>query len=156
MLGNTQKQVSADCGSVGRGFEPRRVACLAHANLLPYDRLNPAQLNAPHLRGSGQSHVDEGSRLTLATFNDRHLTLTELDEADLQGANLRGAVLYKASLSRANLDGAVLIDADLRRADLSGAVLDNTDLRSAKVTEEQLNTCKSYHGATMPDGSKHR
>lgn len=132
-------------------------ACLAHANLLPYDRLNPAQLNAPHLsNGSDPSHVDEGSRLALATFNGRHLTLTELDEADLQEANLRGAVLYKANLSRANLDGAVLIDADLRRADLSGAVLDNTDLRGAKVTEEQLNTCKSYHGATMPDGSKHR
>jgi uncharacterized protein YjbI with pentapeptide repeats len=136
-------------------------ACLAHANLLPYDRLNPAQLNAPHLRnGSDPSHVDEGRRLKPATFSDRHLTLTELDEADLQGADLRAAFLYKANLSNANLDGAVLIDTDLRRADLSGASLNNTDLggadlTDARITSEQLSTCKAYDGATMPDGSKH-
>src|SRR5215216_474128 len=136
-------------------------ASLAHANLLPYDRLNPAQLNAPHLlNGSDPSHIDKSSRLTPATFNDRYLTLTELDEADLQGADLRGAFLYKANLGRANLARTVLIDTDLRRVDLRGAVLDNADLRGAaltgaKVSSEQLNTCKSYDGATMPDGSVH-
>jgi uncharacterized protein YjbI with pentapeptide repeats len=136
-------------------------ASLAHANLLPYDRLNPAQLNAPHLlNGSDPSHIDKSSRLTPATFNGRHLTLTELDEADLQRADLRGAFMYKTNLGRANLSGAVLSDADLRGADLSGAVLDNADLRGAdltgaKVTSDQLNACKSYDGATMPDGSVH-
>src|SRR5215216_3230948 len=136
-------------------------ASLAHANLLPYDRLNPAQLNAPHLlNGSDPSHIDKSSPLTPATFNDRYLTLTELDEADLQGADLRGAFLYKANLGRANLARTVLIDTDLRRVDLRGAVLDNADLRGAaltgaKVSSEQLNTCKSYDGATMPDGSVH-
>lgn len=136
-------------------------ACLPRANLLPYDRLNPAQLNAPHLHnGSDPSQVDESSRLAPATFNDRHLTLTELDEADLREADLSGAYLYKANLGRANLARTVLVDTDLRHADLtgaelSGAILDRADLTDAKVTREQLNGCKSYVGATMPDGSVH-
>ena len=136
-------------------------ACLARANLLPYDRLNPAQLNAPHLHnGSDPSQVDQSSRLAPATFNNRHLTATELDEADLRGADLSGAFLYKVNLGRSNLAQTVLVDADLRRADLtgaelSGAVLDRADLTDAKVTREQLNTCMSYDGATMPDGSVH-
>jgi uncharacterized protein YjbI with pentapeptide repeats len=134
-------------------------ACLARANLLPYDRLNPAQLNAPHLdNGSDPNQVDKSSRLAPATFNNRHLTLTELDEADLREADLSGAYLYKANLGRANLARTVLVDTDLRHADLtgaelSGAVLDRADLTDAKVTREQLNACESYDGATMPDGS---
>jgi uncharacterized protein YjbI with pentapeptide repeats len=136
-------------------------ACLARANLLPYDRLNPAQLNAPHLdNGSDPSQVDKSSRLAPATFNNRHLTLTELDEADLREADLSGAYLYKANLGRANLARTVLVDTDLRHADLtgaelSGAVLDRADLTDAKVTREQLDACESYDGATMPDGSVH-
>lgn len=136
-------------------------ACLARANMLPYDRLNPAQLNAPHLHnGSDPSQVDESSRLAPATFNNRHLTETELDEADLREADLSGAYLYRANLARANLARTVLADTDLRRADLtgadlSGAVLDRADLTDAKVTREQLDTCESYEGSTMPDGSVH-
>jgi uncharacterized protein YjbI with pentapeptide repeats len=84
-----------------RGADPRRAiltrACLKHANLLPYDRNNPAQLNAPHLlNGSNPSHADER----------RKLPVTRLDEAHLQEADLSGTFLYRTNLSGANLRGA--------------------------------------------------
>jgi Pentapeptide repeats (8 copies) len=59
----------------------------------------------------------------------------ELNNTDLQGANLKGAYL-----KRANLQGA-----DLREANLLGAI----------VTDEQLVTTRKLEDATMPDGSKH-
>ena len=118
-------------------------ASLARANLLPYDRLNPAQLNAPHLRnGSDPSHIDRKSRLNPGKLNDRHLTLTRLDEADLQGADLSGAFLYRADLTRANLSGVRLREADLRRADLSGADLRGADLTDAKLGGARLSWVK--------------
>ncbi len=120
-----------------RGADLRRAVltdvCLAHANLLPYDRHNPAQLNAPHLlNGSDPSHVDKRrKRLTPARFNDSHLTLTRLDDANLQGADLSGAYLYRANLARTNLIGT-----DLRGADLRGANLADADLRDATYNAE--------------------
>jgi uncharacterized protein YjbI with pentapeptide repeats len=135
-----------------RGADLRRAvltnASLAHANLLPYDRRNPAELNAPHLlNGSDASHVDKKSRLTPARLNDRHLTETRLDEANLQGADLSGAFLYRANLASADLTGAILTNADLRRADLSAAVGINTE-----TLEQQAS---SLEGATMPNGQKY-
>ena len=52
----------------------------------------------------------------------------------------------------ANLSEANLSDADLSSADLSGADLSGANLSDACVTEEQLATCKSLVGATMPNG----
>jgi len=57
----------------------------------------------------------------------------------------RGAGLTDADLEGANLEGA----------DLSNAYLGGANLKGANVTDEQLATCKSLEGATMPDGSKH-
>jgi hypothetical protein len=71
-----------------------------------------------------------------------------LKGANLKGAKLSGAILRKADLSDADLSNADLSDADLSDADLSDA-----DLRNAKgLTNEQLATCSSLEGATMPDG----
>ena len=75
-----------------RGADLRRAiltdASLAHSNLVPYDRRNPALLNVLHLRnGSDPSQLDMRRRLTPARFKDRHLTVTKLDEANLQGAD---------------------------------------------------------------------
>jgi uncharacterized protein YjbI with pentapeptide repeats len=90
-------------------------ACLAHANLLPYDRDNPAQLNAPHLlNGSNPSHADKR----------RKLPVTRLDEANLQEADLSDAFLYRASLARTILRGANLTGANLGGANLRGARYD--------------------------------
>jgi uncharacterized protein YjbI with pentapeptide repeats len=43
----------------------------------------------------------------------------------------------------------------LSGADVSGADFSGTNLRNAKVTNEQLATCKSLEGATMPNGEKY-
>jgi uncharacterized protein YjbI with pentapeptide repeats len=61
---------------------------------------------------------------------------------------------FKASIDRLTKPNGEQITnlgaAHLERADLRGA-----DLRGAKVTREQLNTCESYEGAAMPDGTVH-
>jgi uncharacterized protein YjbI with pentapeptide repeats len=89
-----------------------RDAVLVGANLLPYDKTQPAKLNAPNLLSAADpSNIDSS--------ND-HLT----------PSNLRGA--------------------DLSNADLSGAYL-----TGAGVSEEQLDTCKSLQGATMPNGQQY-
>jgi uncharacterized protein YjbI with pentapeptide repeats len=139
-----------------RGADLRRAvltdASLERANLLPYDRRNPAQLNAPHLRnGSDPSHIDRKSRLTPGKLNDRHLTLTRLDEANLQRADLSRAYLYRVDLTGADLSGANLRGADLRRADLSGADLRGADLTDANLEDARLSRVKlgSY---TRQDG----
>jgi len=66
-----------------------------------------------------------------------------LEGADLREAVLTGAVLVDANLRRADLRGAVLVDADLRRADLreadlTGANLTEADLRDADLREADL------------------
>jgi uncharacterized protein YjbI with pentapeptide repeats len=130
-----------------RGADLRRAvlinACLAHANLLPYDRNNPAQLNDPHLRNGSDSSVLESRRsgwrrLTLTRLDSAALTPTRLDDANLQGANLSDAFLYRANLTGAILIGTDLRRAGLRRADLRGADLTGADLRGADLTEADL------------------
>ena len=60
-----------------------------------------------------------------------NLSGADLRGADLYRANLRGASLRGASLRRANLSGADLRGADLREADLRGANLICADLNGA-------------------------
>ena len=128
-------------------------ARLAEANLLPYDRLNPAQLNSPHLyNGADPSHVDERKLREIRKINDLHLTVTSLAEANLQGADLSGAFLYRANLADADLTGTILTDVDLRRADLRRADLSGAVGVNAEELEQQS---YSLEGATMPDGSVH-
>jgi uncharacterized protein YjbI with pentapeptide repeats len=93
------------------------------------------------------------------TLNAR---IVGLSGADLREANLRyitleveGAALNGVNLENADLRDAKLSGIDLGGADLSGVDLSGADLTDANVTEEQLATCKSLKGATMPDGSKH-
>jgi hypothetical protein len=76
---------------------------------------------------------------TQARVPEEYRTSLDLREANLQGANLRGA-----NLREAKLQGAYLFGADLQRANLQGA----------KVTGELAFT-PFMQGATMPDGSKH-
>ena len=63
----------------------------------------------------------------------------DLSDADLSGADLRGAYLSDADLSGADLRGAYLSGADLRGADLRGAYLISADLSGAnKNTPEKI------------------
>ncbi len=113
-------------------------AGLDDANLLPYDSQNPAQLNVLHLHnGSDPSHVDKGRKLLIpAGFTDRHLTLTNLDGANLERADLSGGFLYRTILRGADLAEADLRGADLRGADLTGANLRDADLEGARYDAE--------------------
>ena len=130
-----------------RGTDLRRAvlinACLASANLLPYDRRNPGELSAPHLlNGSDPSDVDKRERLTPTRLTDVNLTPTRLDGANLQRADLSDAFLYRANLTGVDLTETILTSADLRRADLQGANLSGADLRGADLTDAKLGSAK--------------
>src|SRR5215213_4619664 len=73
-----------------------RDTVLVGANLLPYDKTQPAKLNAPNLlNGADSSNIDSS--------ND-HLTPTNLGGADLSNADLSGAYLTGAEVSEEQLD----------------------------------------------------
>jgi len=63
-----------------------------------------------------------------ADLRGANLQDADLWRANLRGANLQGADLKGANLRSANLDGANLRDADLQGADLKGANLRGADL----------------------------
>lgn len=66
-----------------------------------------------------------------------------LEGANLSFANLAGANLVDANLAGAELDHASLKDVKLHRTDLTGATLDGTDLTGTKLENTDLN------GATL-------
>ena len=67
-----------------------------------------------------------------------NLYRANLREADLYGANLNGANLSKADLRVANLSGANLRGVDLSVTDLSGANLSEADLSGANLYRANL------------------
>ena len=84
-----------------------------------------------------------GAGLCRADLYRADLRGADLCEADLRGANLyhadlRGADLRGAGLYKANLCGADLYRADLRGADLCEADLRGADLRGADLYEANL------------------
>ncbi len=79
------------------------------------------------------------------TYWRKLLAGAQLFSTKLKGANLTDSVLFEANLS----------NADLRDVNLQDAFLAKANLRGAMVTDEQLSTCGSLEGATMPDGSTH-
>jgi len=72
------------------------------------------------------------------TVEDANLRGADLRGADLIGANLRDADLIGANLRDADLRGADLRDADLRGADLRDADLRGADLRGADLRGADL------------------
>ena len=83
-------------------------------------------------------------------------TIVNLDGANLTEADLNNVPLEDADLSDLYLSDANLAGADLSGADLSGADLSGADLSGAEVTWQQLRTCASFKGATLPDELKHK
>ncbi|EIQ5200538.1 pentapeptide repeat-containing protein [Salmonella enterica] len=83
-----------------------------------------------------------------------------LCDANLRGADLRGANLCDANLRGADLRGANLCDADLRGANLCGANLCGANLCDANLCDTNLcdaNLCDTnlrgadLYGADLPD-----
>jgi uncharacterized protein YjbI with pentapeptide repeats len=113
--------------------------------------------------------------LSRVLLNEADLRNTYLIFTDFSGTNLTSADLSGAIANRSILNGAILANADLRATDLGSSDLGGADLRKAdltdanlvasnlstanltgaKVTEEQLATCASLEGATMPNGQKY-
>ena len=87
--------------------------------------------------------IEPFADLVGANLWDAYLYRANLKGADLEGADLRWANLKGADLRRANLRGANLYDADLggadlRRADLRGADLDGANLEGADLRGANL------------------
>ncbi|MBF8177690.1 pentapeptide repeat-containing protein [Herminiimonas contaminans] len=82
-----------------------------------------------------------GADLSDADLRGADLSGADLRDADLSGANLRGADLSGADLSGANLRGADLSDADLSGANLRDADLRDADLRGANLRDADLREC---------------
>jgi uncharacterized protein YjbI with pentapeptide repeats len=75
----------------------------------------------------------------LFSFEKENNTIKDtLEEANLRGANLRGAYLGDANLRGAYLRGAYLRGAYLRNANLRGAYLRNANLRGANLEDANL------------------
>jgi uncharacterized protein YjbI with pentapeptide repeats len=129
-------------------------ACLVRANLLLTD------FTAADLRGA-----DLGAAMPEAP--DQELGKTprgpRFKDADLRGANLRGAYCYISDFSGASLSDAVFAGANLERAnlskndlsaiDLSGANLANANLLSSDLARADLRgavlTHANLHEATL-------
>jgi hypothetical protein len=78
------------------------------------------------------------ANLEEANLQRADLRGADLWEANLKGADLRGANLEKAFIMKANLWGANLKRADLRDANLWGANLKGADLRGANLEDANL------------------
>ena len=93
------------------------------------------------------------SCLESANLSGANLSDADLYRANLYGANLSGANLYRANLSDANLSGADLYganlsDADLSDADLSGADLYGANLYRANLSDANLSGA-DFYGANL-------
>ncbi len=77
------------------------------------------------------------------------------NRANLNGANLDGASLYRANLNGANLDGANLNGANLDGANLNGANLDGANLNGANLDGANLNGASLYR-ANLDGASLYR
>ena len=74
----------------------------------------------------------------LYLIEDEEGKCAKLRNANLLGADLRGANLRRADLRNADLEGVNLRRADLRNADLEGANLRRADLRNADLEDANL------------------
>lgn len=103
-------------------------------------------LGPPRFRGANLSGARIMGHLVSADFQGANLTQARLDppprgnelktpqRTELEGANLKGAVLRSANLQRVNLRFADLSGADLRGAELTGADLARAQLSDADLT----------------------
>ena len=83
-----------------------------------------------------------GAVLFGAHFERANLTKVCFDGAELKECRFDGASLRKASLINADLGGAIFREADMHHADLRGADLESSDLSKATLTGADLSEAK--------------
>lgn len=132
----------ANLQAAGLSAARLRGARLAGANL------SHAHLEEAHLEGARASNADfDGAQLDWTTFDEdsqlvggrflfASLQNAVLNGADLRWSCLRGASLTGAHLRGADLRGAVLEAYTLRWADLAGAVFDRNTKWPQEITPE--------------------
>jgi hypothetical protein len=97
-------------------------------------------------------------RLANLTCTKLKWTMTYLEGALLQSADLRYTNLRDSNIVRANLQGAFLFSANLQRADLGGAVLQDANLQGAdlrgalNLRQDQLNGAIGDDSTRLPEG----
>jgi hypothetical protein len=175
LLLNRNLLASEDDGEVQRLARARTLTAIADSDAEDNRSLTRFLADMGLVTGTDSVRLLRGSYLPDAQLSGSFLPAADLyvsilEDADLSGAflisaNLGGSILSDADLRGANLRYANLAhtdleDADLRDADLSHAVLEDANLKGANlagatITEEQLDSCESLEGATMPDGTKH-
>jgi uncharacterized protein YjbI with pentapeptide repeats len=93
----------------------------------------------------------DGANLQGALFTGADFQEASLERANLQDTMLEAAKLQDAYLAEANLQGANLSGADLRGANLGGADLRGAYLQDAKnVTQEQLDSACGNKETFLP------
>ena len=100
--------------------------------------LKNAILSDANLSGANLSVYFENYLPESLTNVNMYLQPTDLESADLTGANLTGADLTGANLTGADLTGANLTGADLTGANLTGADLTGANLTGADLTGANL------------------
>ena len=93
----------------------------------------------------------QGANLWGVDLQGAHLQGANLWGVDLQGANLRGANLQDANLRGANLQDANLRDANLQGVDLRGANLQDANLRDANLQGVDLRGALVLEAGTTYD-----
>ena len=96
-----------------------------------------------------------GANLSDADLCRADLRCANLSDADLRDADLRCANLSNADLFGANLRGANLSDADLRDADLCRADLRNADLRRASIDQMMWNIYTVFYPLQCPESGSY-
>ncbi len=120
--------------------------------------LDGSNLMSARLEGQfvGSSFI--GSTLTLVNSNYLKVMVSNFNESRCNNAkfyktSFSGASFQNADLSKVNFKASNLSSVDFTNANLRGANLDFTILIGAKLTQEQLNSAKSYYCAVLPDGT---
>ncbi|GCE19077.1 pentapeptide repeat-containing protein [Dictyobacter kobayashii] len=97
------------------------------------------------------------AHMSMIDLRDTYLVGANMSGADLHGATLNDTILIFTNLSGANMSGADLHASDMHNTNLTGANLAGANLRDARgLTTDQLAKVRSLKGATMPDGTVHR
>ena len=99
------------------------------------------------------------ANLELAQFEGSRLSLAYFQDAVLYKANMRGAYLFDASFQGASLLYADLRDADLRMSQFGGSILIGADFQGADLQYADLQGATlggtDFTDATLPDGLKY-
>ena len=84
----------------------------------------------------------KGAELNLTDFKNANLEEVKLQGADLKGVRLQGANLKNANLQNADLGGTELQGANLKNANLQNADLRRTKLQGANLENANLHKAK--------------